>query len=105
MKKKLLFLIVATFALTLHATQVIDFRTGAILTDSAISAPQRNIEYVSDGFIVTYKIDNAAINKDDLYPNTYRFEIPGFSICDSVTMPSVLWGLTLMSFLKNQLQH
>ena len=42
MKKKLLFLIVATFALTLHATQVIDFRTGAILTDSAISAPQRN---------------------------------------------------------------
>ena len=93
MKKKLLFLIVATFALTLHATQVIDFRTGAILTDSAISAPQRNIEYVSDGFIVTYKIDNAAINEDDLYPNTYRFEIPGFSICDSVTMPSVLWGV------------
>ena len=93
MKKKLLLLIVATFALTLQAHQIIDLRTGAISTDSVVSVPQNNIEYVSDGFIVTYKIDNAAIHEDDIYPLTYRLEIPGFYACDSITMPSVLSGI------------
>lgn len=90
MKKKLLFLIVATFALTLQAHQIIDLRTGDLSSDSLLTSPQRNIEYVSDGIIVTYKIDKIAIFKDDLYPNTYRVDIPGFSDCDSVAMPSIV---------------
>ena len=51
MKKKLLLLIFATFALTLHATQVIDLNTGQIVNNVKPLAPEKTVEKCENGLI------------------------------------------------------
>lgn len=77
MKKKLLFLIVATFALTLQATQVIDLRTSTMSISDSISEPECTIDYTETGISVCLKICEIGIIEDNIFSGTYHINIPG----------------------------
>ena len=79
-------------ASSLHARQIIDLSTGLVTNDSVLQVPEKNVEYVGDGIIVTYKIQKAALSEDDLYTGTFNLEIPGFSNCMELCMPGIPMG-------------
>lgn len=90
MKKSLL--IPALCAISMNAANVVNLNTGQPSNSAYPSNPQKNIEYVDDGIVVTYKISEAAFLEDDLYPNSFNIEIPGFFSSDSLGMPAVPTG-------------
>ncbi len=78
MKKNLLTFL-TMIAFSLNAQQVIDFTTGEILSDADLLPPNKNVEYLEDGIVVSYQFFNAQIYEDDIYKNSYILRIPGFS--------------------------
>lgn len=90
MKKSLL--IPALCAISMNAANVVNLNTGQPSNSAYPSNPQKNIEYVDDGVVITYKISEAAFSEDDLYPNSFNIEIPGFFSSDSLGMPAVPTG-------------
>ncbi len=40
--------------------------------------PQRNVEYVDDGLIITYRFEAGVMTKDPLCPNSVFWNIDGF---------------------------
>ncbi len=93
MKNKLLLLIVATFALTLHATQVIDLKTGQIVNNVKPLAPEKKVEKCENGLIITYKFSHATIEADTVYPGTFIVSLQGFDIEDQAGYPSIAKGM------------
>lgn len=93
MKKILLLLVIATLALTLHAHQIIDLRTGQIVDNIQPLPPEKTVEECENGLIVTYKFTHAILERDTLYQGTYIIHLPGFDIEDQPGFPSVSKGL------------
>ena len=92
MKKLLLFLIAIAFAASGNA-MVVDIATGKSVIGSAAKSPDRSIEYVDDGIIVTYKFSHINLHPDELYPGTYSAEIPSFSTSFITGYPAVPCGV------------
>lgn len=92
MKKTILFAILSLLALSLQARHIIDLTTGQVSADTLLLSPERDVEYVEDGIVVTYKIRRAALDEDDLYAGTFNIEIPGFTACSSLRMPGLPMG-------------
>lgn len=89
MKKKLLFLIVATFALTLHAHQIIDLRTGNISFSDSISEPESIIDYTETGISICLKIPEIEIIEDNIFSGTYHINIPGCEERNDAGLPAL----------------
>ena len=51
--------------------------------------PERSIEFVSNGVIVTYQFANPVIHPNSLVPNTFFWQYPGFGINDKSGEPAV----------------
>ena len=64
MKPLLLFLLASLLPLCAQARQIIDLTSGQLSPDSALAAPEKIVDYVEDGIIVTYKINRAALGRD-----------------------------------------
>ena len=92
MKHLVLLMLFLSLASSVHARQIIDLSTGQVSNDSVLQAPEKDVEYVSDGIVVTYKIQKAALSEDDLYNGTFNLEIPGFSNCMELRMPGIPMG-------------
>jgi|GEM_PF-188942 peptidase C25 gingipain len=92
MKYFILLMLFLSLAPSLHARQIIDLSTGQVTNDSVLQAPEKDVEYVGDGIVVTYKIQKAALSEDDLYTGTFNLEIPGFSNCMELRMPGIPMG-------------
>ena len=92
MKHFILLMFFLSLASSLHARQIIDLSTGQVSNDSVLQAPEKDVEYVGDGIVVTYKIQKAALSEDDLYTGTFNLEIPGFSNCMELRMPGIPMG-------------
>ena len=92
MKHLVLLMLFLPLASSLHARQIIDLSTGQVTNDSVLQVPEKDVEYVGDGIVVTYKIQKAALSEDDLYPGTFNLEIPGFSNCMELRMPGIPMG-------------
>ncbi len=90
--RKTLLLFLSLLALSLQARQIIDLNTGKAFADTVLFSPERDVEYVEDGIIVTYKISKAALDEDDLYVGAFNIHIPGFTACSSLRMPGVPMG-------------
>lgn len=56
---------------------------------SRATPPQKNVEEVNDGIIVTYKIDNAIIQQDLLYPECSMWKILGFRQNNLLGKPAI----------------
>lgn len=93
MKKNLLLLVIATFALTLHAHQIIDLRTGQIVDNIQPLPPEKTVEKCENGLIVTYKFTHAILEQDTVYQGTSMIHLPGFDIEDRAGFPSISKGL------------
>ncbi len=92
MKHFILLMFFLSLASSVHARQIIDLSLGQVTNDSVLQAPEKDVEYVSDGIVVTYKIQKAALSEDDLYTGTFNLEIPGFSNCMELRMPGIPMG-------------
>lgn len=91
-KLLLLFLIAIAFAASGNA-MVVDIATGKSVSGSAAKSPDRSIEYVDDGIIVTYKFSHINLHPDELYPGTYSADIPSFSTSFITGYPAVPCGV------------
>ena len=56
MKHLVLLMLFLPLASSLHARQIIDLSTGQVTNDSVLQVPEKDVEYVGDGIVVTYKI-------------------------------------------------
>ncbi len=54
------------------------------------SIPQRTVESVSDGVVVTYRFSGATIAKDDLYKTANTWDIEGFEHISDTALPDLL---------------
>lgn len=53
------------------------------------SIPTRNIEYCSDGLIVTYYFNHIMKQQDDIYSDSYLLKIDGFYLPDTPQLPAI----------------
>lgn len=51
--------------------------------------PERTVENVSDGVIVTYKFDHPVIRPNKLYPGSMLWEYVGFGLSDELGKPAI----------------
>ena len=90
MKKISLILICAFGFLFAQAQQVMDLRTGVFNKNKSSTIPQREIEKLEDGYMVTYTFENAMIQPDDLFSGTVFWKMDGFGLNQMPGDPSTL---------------
>jgi hypothetical protein len=56
----------------------------------ADNLPERTIENVADGVIVTYNFSNPEIRPNYLFPGSYMWRYSGFGVCDISGKPAIL---------------
>ncbi len=87
--KKQLFILLAISFCPVRGQQVFNIETGEIMLDAHVSFPERNIEVLDDGYIVTYNFKEALITESDLFPNCKEWNTLGFLQLDELGMPSI----------------
>lgn len=79
---KLCLLFVSLLISPVWGQQTIDLFTGKLTKGVSSTLPERTIEEVADGFIVTYAFNKAVVLEDPLYPNCTMWRIEGFGMND-----------------------
>lgn len=72
-----------------YAQQSIRFDNGLIIDSIIDSTPSRDVEFVSDGIVVTYHFDYANIYGDSIYINRFLLNIDGLSYNDTGGEPRI----------------
>lgn len=91
MKKISLMLICTMGFLFTQAQQVMDLRTGVFKNDkSSTTIPERDIEKLEDGYMVTYTFENAMLQPDELFSGKIFWKMDGFGLNQMPGEPSTL---------------
>ena len=90
MKKIHFILMIILSSNTIGAQHTIMLDSGYIINGNHSSKPYRDIEEVSDGTIITYRLNNASIINDPLFPTASIINIGGFGTNRMIGIPSTL---------------
>lgn len=90
--KKISLILICTFGfLFAQAQQVMDLRTGIFKKEkSSTTIPERDIEKLEDGYMVTYTFENALLQPDELFSGTMFWKMDGFGLNQMPGDPSTL---------------
>lgn len=90
--KKISLILICTFGfLFAQSQQVMDIKTGVFKKDkSSITIPERDIEKLEDGYMVTYTFENAMLQPDELFSGTIFWKMDGFGLNQMSGDPSTL---------------
>lgn len=90
--KKISLILICTFGfLFAQSQQVMDIKTGVFKKDkSSITIPERDIEKLEDGYMVTYTFENAMLQPDELFSGTMFWKMDGFGLNQMPGDPSTL---------------
>ncbi len=89
MRTKLFLAILVIASLIQGQAQIIDFTSGQLSNGAQLSYPERTVEQVSDGILLTYKFQTARLLEDEIYPGRYFIEIPGLTNSTDIQHPSL----------------
>lgn len=90
MKKIFLIVSLSLCVTSMYAQQILDLRSGKILSSKQSTVPTRTIEEQKDGYRVTYTFDYAAIQKDNLFSGTVFWRMDGFGMNQNQGEPCTL---------------
>lgn len=90
MKRELLIIFSVLVALNSVAQQVIDLQTGELGKDTESTIPERDVETLEDGYLVTYRFSKAVIKPDYLFSGTYFWKMDGFGYNQNPGEPCTL---------------
>lgn len=77
--KLLLLIFLLMFSNSLKAQEVILLEDGGIVSSGAVPVrPTRDVVKTDDGVVVTYRFEEASIQKDSLFPECVNWRIEGF---------------------------
>lgn len=88
MKRSIFVYLFSTITVIMYAQNTLLLEPDPNLTDSTSLIPNRKVEIVSDGIIVTYTFHSIEITKDPIYENAYSVNIEGFGHNMSASEPS-----------------
>jgi len=89
MKRTIIFLQLLLAPLLCLANDYIRLSDGAVVSDRQEAKPQRTIEDVDDGILVTYQFDYVVKRQDDLYPSCSVLSLNGFVLNGEAMAPSI----------------
>lgn len=90
MKQTLIIIIGMVLAISTNGQNTITLETGALTDDISSTVPTRDIDISTDGVTVTYSINAAVIQKDDLFKGCYWWKMDGFGLEEEPSKPSML---------------
>lgn len=89
--KKLLFILLGFGGIVLsHAQQILDLHSGILNNAMTSTVPTRDIEELTDGYLITYSFDNALVQPDNLFSGTVFWKMDGFGLNEVPGDPSTL---------------
>ena len=71
-----------------NGQRILNLSTGEITDEYLISEPERNIEYLDDGYLITYIFSKAILREDPTYPNSYFWSYPHFMESEVIGSPA-----------------
>jgi hypothetical protein len=90
MKKKILVLLCVVNNMFSHAQHIIDLGLGRVDNKIESTVPIRDVEKISNGYIITYTFDKAMILPDDVFSGTVFWKIDGFGMSKTSGVPCTL---------------